>query len=188
MGSRIGYVRVSTSDQNPARQEDLMATLQVDRLYIDRLSGKDTKRPQLQAMLEYVREGDTVIVESISRLARSTKDFLDIMDRLEAKGVSFVSQLEQLDTGSPQGRFVLTIFAAVAELERDQILQRQREGIAIAKAQGKYQGRSKIALDDKKLRSLCARWRECSITAAEASKLLGVSRATFYRRIGELKL
>ena len=101
------------------------------------MSGKDTHRPQLQAMLDYVREGDVLCVESISRLARSTRDLLSIVDQLTAKGVQFYSQKESIDTTTPQGKFMLTVFASMAELERDQIRQRQQEGIAIAKREGK---------------------------------------------------
>lgn len=185
---RIGYIRVSTIEQNTARQEEIMDALGVERLFMDKLSGKDTQRPELQAMLAYVREGDTLVVESISRLARSTKDFLEIMELLGKKGVTFVSQKENLDTSTPQGRFVMTIFAAVAELEREQLLQRQLEGIAIAKAEGKYKGRVRKAVDEKKLRSVCAQWREGKITAVDAMKLTALSSSTFYRRVKELKL
>ena len=138
---KIGYIRVSTQEQNIARQEVLMQELGVDAIYIDQCSGKNTDRPQLKKMLSYVRKGDTVIVESISRFARNTRDLLDLVERLTAKGVEFVSKKEAIDTTTPTGKFMLTIFGAVAELEREYILQRQREGIAIAKEQGKYTGR-----------------------------------------------
>ena len=133
---KIGYIRVSTQEQNTIRQEVLMESLGVDEVYIDRMSGKNTNRPELQKMMEYVRRGDTVIVESISRFARNTKDLLELVEQLTAKGVEFVSRKEGIDTTTPTGKFMLTIFGAVAELEREYILQRQREGIAIAKEQG----------------------------------------------------
>mgnify|MGYP002438747089 CR=1 FL=1 len=120
------------------RQEVLMQELGVDEVYIDRLSGKNTDRPELKKMMDYVRKGDTVIVESISRFARNTRDLLDLVEHLTEKQVEFVSRKEAIDTTTPTGKFMLTVFAAVAELEREYILQRQREGIAIAKAQGKY--------------------------------------------------
>lgn len=138
---KIGYIRVSTQEQNTIRQEVLMESLGVDEVYIDRMSGKNTNRPELQRMMEYVRRGDIVIVESISRFARNTRDLLELVERLTAKGVEFVSKKEAIDTTTPTGKFMLTIFGAVAELEREYILQRQREGIAIAKEQGKYTGR-----------------------------------------------
>ena len=135
---KIGYIRVSTQEQNIVRQEALMESLGVDEVYIDRMSGKNTDRPELKRMLEYVRRGDTVIVESISRFARNTRDLLELVEKLTTKGVEFVSQKESIDTTTPTGKFMLTVFGAVAELEREYILQRQREGIEIAKQQGKY--------------------------------------------------
>lgn len=126
------------------RQEVLMQELGVDEVYIDRLSGKNTDRPELKKMMDYVRKGDTVIVESISRFARNTRDLLVLIEKLTEKGVELVSRKEAIDTTTPTGKFMLTVFSAVAELEREYILQRQREGIAIAKAQGKYTGRKPI--------------------------------------------
>ena len=133
---KIGYIRISTLDQNTARQEVLMEALEVDEIYIDRMSGKSADRPELRRMLEYVRRGDTVVVESISRFARNTRDLLELVERLTEKGVEFVSQKEAIDTTTPTGKFMLTVFGAVAELEREYILQRQREGIAIAGHRG----------------------------------------------------
>lgn len=141
---KIGYIRVSTQEQNTMRQEVLMQELGVDEVYIDRLSGKNTDRPELKKMMDYVRKGDTVIVESISRFARNTRDLLELIEKLSEKGVEFVSRKEAIDTTTPTGKFMLTVFGAVAELEREYILQRQREGISIAKAQGKYTGRKPI--------------------------------------------
>ena len=125
---KIGYVRASTVDQNTARQEVLMESLGVNQIYIDRMSGKNTDRPELKRMMTFVREGDTVIVESISRFARNTRDLLELVERLTAKGVEFVSKKEAIDTTTPSGKFMLTIFGAVAELVREYILQRQTDG------------------------------------------------------------
>ena len=130
---KIGYVRVSTVEQNTARQEVLMKELGVDEVYIDKMSGKSTDRPELKKMMQFVRQGDTVIVESISRFARNTKDLLELVEQLTGKGVEFISKKEAIETTTPSGKFMLTIFGAVAELEREYILQRQKEGIAIAK-------------------------------------------------------
>ena len=118
-----------------------MQELGVDEVYIDRMSGKNANCPELRRMMEYVRHGDTVIVESISRFARNTRDLLELVERLTEKSVEFVSKKEAIDTTTPTGKLMLTIFGAVAKLEREYILQRQREGIAIAKEQGKYTGR-----------------------------------------------
>ena len=178
---KIGYIRVSKVEQNTIRQETLMEALGVDEIYMDKVSGKNTNRPELQKMLHYVRKGDTVIVESISRFARNTKDLLELVEQLTAKEVEFISQKESIDTSTPAGKFMLTIFAAVAELEREYILQRQREGIAEAKKQGKYHGRkAKIHSDAEKVMK---RWREKEITATAAMQLLGVSKTTFYRMV-----
>ena len=123
---KIGYIRVSTQEQNTLRQEVLMEQLGAEQVYIDKVSGKNTNRPELHAMLDFVRKGDVVIVESISRFARNTKDLLELVEQLTSKGVEFVSQKEAIDTTTPTGKFMLTIFGAVAELEREYILQRQR--------------------------------------------------------------
>lgn len=126
---KVGYVRVSTKEQNTARQEILMEQLGVDKVYLEKVSGKNKNRPELKSMLEFVREGDTVVVESISRFARNTKDLLELIELLQEKKVEFISQKEAIDTTTPTGKFMLTIFGAVSELERSYILQRQREGI-----------------------------------------------------------
>ena len=177
---QIGYVRVSTQEQNTLRQEVLMETLGVDEVYIDHTSGKDTQRPALKRMMDFVRRGDTVIVESISRFARNTRDLLELVEQLSAKGVEFISQKEAIDTSTPTGKFMLTVFGAVAELERSYLLQRQREGIELAKAQGKYRGRK--AKEPPELRSILSRWRSGDMTAREAMKKLDMSASTFYRK------
>ena len=178
---KIGYIRVSTQEQNTIRQEVLMEALGVDEVYIDRMSGKNTNRPELQKMMEYVRKGDTVIVESISRFARNTRDLLELVEQLTAKGVEFVSKKEAIDTTTPTGKFMLTVFGAVAELEREHILQRQREGIAIAKEQGKYKGRKPIQVPE--FEQIVAKWRSGTITAAEAMRILHMTKTTFYRKV-----
>lgn len=182
---KIGYIRVSTQEQNTIRQEVMMEALGVDELYIDRASGKNAQRSELQKMMEYVRRGDTVIVESISRFARNTKDLLELVERLSAKGVEFVSQKEAIDTTTPTGKFMLTIFGAVAELEREYILQRQREGIAIAKEQGKYTGRKPIQHTGFDL--IVAQWRAGKITAVEAMRKLNMTPSTFYRKVKKIR-
>ena len=183
--SKIGYIRVSTEHQETARQEAIMQQYQVERIFAEKLSGKNTERPELNAMLDYIREGDTLYIESISRLGRSTRELLNIIDVLQKKGVTLVSSKENIDTNTPQGRFVLSIFAALSELEREQTLQRQREGIAIAKAQGKYKGRQPIAIDWRKFRQLYELWKSEAITAVEFQKRMGLHANTFYRRVRE---
>jgi DNA invertase Pin-like site-specific DNA recombinase len=180
---KVGYVRVSTEGQNTARQEVLMHELEVERVFIDRMSGKDTSRPELKRMMEFVREGDVVIVESISRFARCTRDLLELVELLKAKGVEFVSKKEALDSSTPSGRFVLTIFGAVAQLEREYLLERQREGIAIAKNNGVYAGRRR--LERPEFDAVAAAWQRGEITAVTAMRRLNMSKTTFYRRIKE---
>lgn len=178
---KIGYVRVSTQEQNTIRQEVLLRELGVDELYIDRASGKSLDRPELSKLLHYVRRGDTVIVESISRFARNTRDLLDLVEQLAAREVEFISKKEAIDTTTPTGKFMLTVFGAVAELEREYILQRQQEGIAIAKTQGKYTGRKPI--DHPDFERVTAKWRSGQLTAVQAMRHLGMSKATFYRKV-----
>lgn len=178
---KIGYIRVSTKEQNTVRQEELMKSLAVEDIYIDRTSGKNTNRPELKRLLEYVREGDTVIVESISRFARNTRDLLDLVEQLSQKKVEFISQKEAIDTSTPTGKFMLTIFGAVAELEREYILQRQREGIDIAKKQGKYQGRKPIVHPE--FQSVVSKWKKEEITGVEAMRQLDMAPSTFYRKV-----
>jgi DNA invertase Pin-like site-specific DNA recombinase len=180
---RIGYIRVSTTDQNTARQEVLMQELVVDQVFIDRMSGKNTDRPELKRMMAFVREGDTVIVESISRFARNTKDLLELVEELARKRVDFISQKEAIDTTTPTGKFMLTIFGAVAELERSYILQRQKEGIQIAKKEGRYKGRKPIERPD--FKRVVASWKQGDITAVEAMRRLDLKPSTFYRKVRE---
>lgn len=184
----IGYARVSTIEQNEARQ--LVAfegfTEKITKTFIDKMSGKDTNRPQLQAMLDYVREGDVVVVSEFSRLARSTRDMLQIVQELTDKGVGLISLKEQINSDSSTGKFMLTIFAALAELERDTILQRQREGIAIAKQQGKYKGRKPLPFNEDKFRAECKKWRNGDQTAVATMKILNIKRNRFYSKVKEL--
>lgn len=184
----IGYVRVSTAEQNEVRQVLALEEMNVDKIFTDKKSGKNADREALQAMLGFVREGDTVITESISRIARSTRDLLIIIDTLTQKKVEFVSLKESIDTTTPQGKFMLTVFAAMAELERDNILQRQREGIEIAKAEGKYKGKPPIHIDERLFASTCKRWRNGEITATQAMKELKLKPNTFYRRVKKLNV
>ena len=181
--SKIGYIRVSTENQETARQQEIMCDYQVDRIFSEKPSGANTDRPQLHAMLDYVREGDTLYIESISRLGRSTRDLLNIIDTLNDKGVSLVSHKENIDTQSPTGKFMLTVFAALSQLEREQLKQRQREGIEIAKAQGKYTGRKPIPTDWVKFEQLYGEWKAKHITGRDFMRRMGITANTFYRRV-----
>lgn len=185
---RVGYVRCSTLEQNEARQLKMMEEQKVEKVFVDKASGKNTDRKEFKEMMAFVRDGDTLIVESISRIARNTRDLLTIIANLTEKDVEFVSLKENIDTTTPHGRFMLTVFGALAELERESILERQREGIEIAKADGKYKGRKPVTVDEAKFRTVCARWRAGEITATAAMQEVGLKPNTFYRRVKELGL
>jgi DNA invertase Pin-like site-specific DNA recombinase len=162
-----------------------MGELGVERAFTETMSGKNTERPQLQAMLEFVREGDTVVVESYSRLARSTRDLLDIVEGLREKKVEFVSRKEQIDTSTPTGRLLFVICAGLAQFERELLLERQREGIEQAKKAGKYKGRKPISIDTARFKTLYDAWRAGETTAVAAQRTLGISAPTWYRRVRE---
>lgn len=182
---KVGYIRVSSLDQNTARQEAMMNE-KVDKLFVDKASGKNMERPQLKEMLGFVRKGDVLIVESISRLARNTRDLLIIIDELNKKEVQFISLKENIDTKTPSGKFMLTVFGAISELERSYILQRQKEGIQQAKLTGKYKGRKSIKIDERFMSSY-RMWQNGKITAVQAMNKAGVSKSTFYRKIKEIE-
>ena len=186
----LGYIRVSTIEQNEERQIRALIEKGVERenLYIDKQSGKNADREQLKALLAFCRKGDVVVTESISRIARNTKDLLTIVEQLTSKGVDFVSLKECIDTATPQGKFMLTVFGAMAELERENILERQREGIAVAKEQGLYKGRQKMKIDRAEFEAVVREWRADKITAVEAMDKLGLKPNTFYRRVKEWEL
>ena len=185
---RVGYVRCSTIEQNEARQLKMMEEQNAEKIFTDKASGKNTDRAAFKEMMAFVRAGDIVIVESISRIARNTRDLLTIVSELTEKGVEFVSLKENIDTTTPQGRFMLTVFGALAELERENILERQREGIEIAKTEGKYKGRKPVDIDEEQFKAVCKRWRAGEITATTAMNEVGLKPNTFYRRVKEMSL
>jgi len=180
--SKIAYIRVSTFEQNTERQEVALKEIGMDKYYIEKVSGKNTERSELKKMMEYVREGDTLYIESISRLARSTKDLLNIVEQLKSKRVQLVSLKENINTHTPQGKFMLTIFGALAELERENILQRQKEGIQVAKANGKRFGRPLVSIP-KDFDSVYKDWKHGKITAVDAIKILKLKKTTFYKMV-----
>lgn len=182
---KIGYVRISTKDQNTARQDVLMEQLGVEKVFTDKLSGKNTDRPELQKMMDFVREGDELVVESFSRFARNTRDLLNLTDRLKEKGVRFVSRKESIDTSTPAGEFMLTVFAALAQLERETTLERQAEGIAIAKAEGRMKGRPKKAEDS--FEDIYLEVKAGKKSASQGARDLGIARSTWYRKAKELE-
>ena len=184
---KFGYVRVSTEEQNLARQYEAMARHGVEERFIfsDKLSGKNTDRPGLRRLILFIGRGDTLYIESISRLARNTRDLLNIVEQLTEKGVNLVSDKESLDTSTPTGKFVLTMFGAIAQLERDSILERQKEGIEIAKREGRMNGRPKASYSEEEFSTLYANYKRGLLTAKGMMNALGLKEATFYRRLHE---
>ena len=181
--AKVAYLRCSTQHQSTMRQEIQMPT-DIDKTFIEKVSGKSIEgREQLKACMAYLREGDTLYVESISRFARNTKDLLTMVEDLNNRGVAFISLKEKIGTTTPQGKFVLTIWGAMAEMEREQILERQREGIEIAKQRGAYKGRQPIKVDEKQFEKVVKMWKDGEITAVEAMKRLDLKPNTFYRRV-----
>ena len=183
--ANIAYVRTSTVEQHEDRQCEGLKKYNIDKWYIDKCSGKNTNRPQLQAMLEYVREDDTVYVHDFSRLARSTKDLLELVELLNSKGVHLVSNKENLDSRTPTGKLMLTMIAGIAEFERTNMLERQREGIAIAKEKGVYKGRKPVDVSREVLMELYEQYMMRKLTKAQMAKELNVSRPTLDKLIKE---
>ena len=180
---KIAYVRVSTVEQNEARQIEALEKYGIEKWFTEKVSGKNTNRPQLQQMLEFAREGDTIYIHDFSRLARSTRDLLDIMEQLQTKGIHLVSNKENIDTSTPTGKLMLTMIAAINEFERTNLLERQREGISIAKRNGVYSGRKPFKSD--KFYDLYCQYTKREINKTEFAKLLGTSRPTLDKLIRE---
>ena len=178
---KVGYVRVSTIDQNPARQEALLNEMGVEKIFMYKSSGKDIDCTNFKKMMAFIRDGDELIIESFSRISRDLKDLLRIVEALEKKGVQLISAKESIDTRTPQGKLMLNIFGALSQFERETILERQREGIALAKAAGKYKGRKPIEVGDTFFH-ITKMWQNGQITLAEALKTTGLSKTTYFRK------
>lgn len=180
----VAYIRVSTAEQNEARQLQAMERYGIEKFFTEKVSGKNTNRPKLQELLDFVRAGDTVHIHDLSRLARNTADLLNIIELLTAKGVALVSNKESIDTGTPTGRLFITIIGAIAEFERANLLERQREGIAIAQAEGKYKGGKRKQIRD--FESYYSKYLSREIPSkSELARQLHVSRPTLDRIIKE---
>lgn len=180
---KVAYIRVSTEEQNEARQIEAMKDKGIEKYFKEKVSAKSMKRPQLAAMLDFVREGDTVYIHDFSRLARSTRDLLTIVEQLDAKGVQLISNKESLDTHTPTGKLMLTMIAAINEFERENLLERQREGIAIAKKEGKYMGRKPIEIDDAVFITAYEQYKRRELTKKGLAEKLNVSRPTLDKMI-----
>ena len=167
------------------RQINAMEREDIKKYFKEKVSAKDAKRPKLLEMLEFAREGDVIVIKDFSRLARSTQDLLNIVKQLDDKGVKLKSQKENLDTSTSTGKLMLTMIGAINEFERANMLERQREGIAVAKANGRYKGRKEI---EKPLNwdEVYPRWKNRELTADKAMALLDLKRNTFYRFVREV--
>ena len=180
---RVGYIRVSTTHQNTDRQEDSLEKMNVEKLFIEKASGKDRRRPQLKALMDFVQEGDIVVVHELSRMARSVVDLYDIAKELNNKGVGLESLKEDIDLSSATGKLTFGIMAVMAQFERDLLLERQKEGIAAAKARGKRWGRENIyGTDERLVHEVFSKYYAKKISFEEASKKLEMKKSTFYYR------
>ncbi|APC41072.1 recombinase family protein [Clostridium estertheticum] len=178
----IAYVRVSTIEQNEARQVDGLKKYDIDEWFTEKVSAKDTNRPKLQEAIKFARKGDTVYIHSLDRLARSTKDLLDIVEQLQAKGIHLVSSKEAIDTSTATGKLMLTMIGAINTFERENMLERQREGIAIAKGNGVYKGRKVIEYPSN-WEDVYTKYKNRKLQGNEAMELLGLKRTTFYKLV-----
>jgi DNA invertase Pin-like site-specific DNA recombinase len=181
---RIGYVRVSSLDQNPDRQIEDLKAQKAEKIFMDKVSGKNTDRPELQRMLSFIREGDTLIVHSLDRLARNLADLLTMVQDLTCRGVSVIFLNERLSfeagaDASPTSKLMLSMIGAFAEFERSMIRRRQAEGIALAKERGAYKGRPR-SISEETLETVNV-LVEQGVPLATAAKKVGISRSTVYR-------
>ena len=177
----FGYARVSTEQQNLDRQLDMLQKYGVDFIYNEKMTGTKRNRPELEKLLERLTEGDTIVVESLSRLGRSTKDLIWLMETFNSKGVNLVSLKESIDTTTSTGKLLFTLMSAIAQFERDVIADRTREGLNSARARGRKGGRPRT--DSEKLRKAIKLYNTQQYTLAEIEDMTGVKRSTLYRGI-----
>ena len=182
-GAKLAYVRVSTEEQNEARQVEALEKYDIDKWFIEKISGKDMNRPKLKEMLDYAREGDTIYIMDWSRISRSTKDLLELTENLKTRGITLFSLKENIDTSTPNGRLMMTILASINQFERENMLERQREGIAIAKRNGAYKGRKKTVIED--MAAVYHDWVTRHKSKATLAQENGVSRPTLDRLLKE---
>lgn len=182
---KIAYIRVSTVEQNEQRQIEAMQKYNIEKWFTEKVSAKDTNRPKLQELLEFARDGDTIHIHDFSRLARSTRDLLDIVEQLSRKGVHLVSNKESIDTSTPTGKLMLTMIGAINEFERVNLLERQREGIAIAKRNGKYKGGKSKTVSQFEI--YYTRYKSREITKSALARELNISRPTLNKLITEFE-
>lgn len=178
---RVAYIRVSTVEQNEARQVEIMKDKGIERFFIDKCSGKSLDRPKLQEMLKFIREGDEVYIHSFSRLGRNVKELLQLIENFDKSGVKLVSLKENFDLSTPQGRLMINLISSINQFEREIINERVKEGVEIAKREGKYKGRKPIEVDSELLADIIGKINTGEINKVSAAKILGVSRPKLYR-------
>ncbi len=179
----FGYARVSTEQQNLDRQIDMLQQYGVDYLYNEKMTGTKRNRPELEKLLERLTEGDTVVVESLSRLGRSTKDLIWLMETFNTKGVNLVSLKESIDTTTSTGKLLFTLMSALAQFERDVLADRTREGLVAARARGRKGGRRPV--DKEAVRKAVKLYKTKQYTVSEITELTGVRKTTLYKNLHE---
>jgi DNA invertase Pin-like site-specific DNA recombinase len=183
---KIGYARVSTQDQNLDRQMDNLTAAGCERIFSEKMTGTKASRPELEKMFLTLREGDILVIDSFSRLSRSTKDLLDMVEHLNEMGVHLVSIKEQLDTTTATGKLMLTMLSALSQFERDLLTERTEDGLKAARARGRVGGRPQVG-DEKAKKTALALYKANTMTNGEIAEQIGVSRATLQRWIRESK-
>ena len=181
----IMYQRISNPQQNLTSQEELKEKYKVEKVYTDSCTNKNNDRPELERMLDFLREGDVVVIESINRLAFNVKDLLSIVEKIKERGVRFISIKENIDTSTETGKFCLDLFESLSELEKEAIKEKQAEGIALAKERGVYKGRTPMEIDENKFITMCEERKAGKRTATSIQKEFDITGTTFYRRIKE---
>ncbi len=177
----FGYARVSTEAQNLDRQLDALENYGVDMIYNEKRSGTKKNRPELTKLLDRITEGDTVVVESLSRLGRSTKDLIELTETFQSKGVNLVSLKESIDTNSPTGKLLFTLMSAIAQFERDVIADRTREGLKAARARGRMGGRPRA--DPEQVKKAVKLYKTEQYSIKEIEELTGIKKSTLYRNL-----
>lgn len=177
----FGYARVSTEAQNLDRQLDALEHYGVDMIYNEKMSGTKKNRPELAKLLDRITEGDTVVVESLSRLGRSTKDLIELTEIFQSKGVNLVSLKESIDTNSPTGKLLFTLMSAIAQFERDVIADRTREGLKAARARGRTGGRPRA--DPEQVKKAVKLYKTEQYSIKEIEELTGIKKSTLYRNL-----
>ena len=177
----VGYARVSTIEQNLSRQHDALRTYGVDMIFSEKMSGTKKNRPELDAMLSKLNPGDTVVIESLSRLGRSVKNLCDLMEYFENNNIRVVSLKETIDTTSPTGKLLFSVLASLSQFERDVLAQRTQEGLAAARARGRVGGRPKA--DQAALQKAIALYNTKQYSVSEVTGLTGISKSVLYRAL-----